>query len=480
LSLDSKGSATSFVVAKAFDNGDDDSGATAQPPVKTPRDSAPEVSPGIHKLTTPLKRDPALLAQARAGERVPNEPVLDSPRPLNRIYVGDVTQGQQEYFNTGNDPDITARELQRLSKSLGFEVQRLPIGNPWIEDSGIVLNNQSALVYEGDAEVAFGAHSIISLPDARNTGSNGLGARYSKQLGDALEERGWRVKRTDVFLEGGNVLMAANAQGRNLAVIGRGSLYANMVMLDKAGKLDITDVARLATSKQWSPAELARGRQFVKTLLEDPAASPAENERTVRETLAKLELTHRHIAKELNLPQDRVVFVTQNGGHVDMEARPGPDGTFFVNDPRQSLKLLNDVLVNNKLPAYERSVVQTLLSLQREQFTPEVLNSLDAQAKELEAAGFKVVRAPLNLGDPTGSVAAITPEKVNFANGVMGENKASGDAYYLTNAAPSAPAVQRAFAAFMKQHGVEQTHFFPSTGKLIDLGGGLDCITHAP
>jgi hypothetical protein len=101
-------------------------------------------------------------------------------------------------------------------------------------------------------------------------GVNAQDALSFSRLGDAVDEGGWAlknnkqnkldIKEVPVFVEGGNTLTTKNKEGEVVSIVGKGSLYANTLILDRQGKLNGDAVEKMIKEKEWSQEEIELSR----------------------------------------------------------------------------------------------------------------------------------------------------------------------------------------------------------------------------
>ncbi len=329
---------------------------------------------------------------------------------------------------------------------------------------------------------------------------NAQDALSFSRLGDAVDEGGWAlknnkqnkldIKEVPVFVEGGNILTTKNKEGGVVSIVGKGSLYANTLILDRQGKLNGDAVEKMIKEKEWSQEEIELSRT---TLLGIDGRSPLYSsinsddlDKKAREFLAKQELTKEVIAKSLNLPLDRVYFVSQAAYHIDMESRPGRNGEIFVRDPSQSVNFLEKLIDDPITPSEDKARLQTMLkNLPQKDNTSYEFNqlqmdqkALDLQAEQLKNSGFTVHRIPdsfeIPILDDRGYL--INEYATRYMNGIMGSSKKTGEAFYLV-ASSGIKTLDKAFAEIMQEHEIK-VHFLNNIEALLKAGGGsLDCIT---
>jgi hypothetical protein len=362
-----------------------------------------------------------------AGVRVVAE---SANRRLTTVRVGDLL------LDSSVGPAV--EELRAAAARRGCEVSTVSGENPdgdlrngWLEDLLVPLSDGSFLV-PGDL------HLDAARAATRDAGFGVLSyGRPTAGVMAMATANGLQVRQSTVFVEGGNLLTARAADGSPLVLVGRSSLHVAGFQRQMQGCL---------------PADAG-----IEQVL--------EHARTV-------------LATELGVTPSQVVDVADGSGHLDMLARPGPDGVVLVDDPRTMLDALATAKQDPGLTEGQRTLLDLISpKLDSEFDRPEWdrRTALLQQVRtELEAAGLGVVPVPGILPGAGGLL------RVNFMNGVIATDTA-GQVYYLTNSTTSsrpgwnAPGLERAFQAALAPLGVQVE--FLTTADLLDDNGGLDCVT---
>jgi hypothetical protein len=303
------------------------------------------------------------------------------------------------------------------------------------------------------------------LPEAA-TGQGRTAEKIGKNRTEAEQaaaeaiKQGIKVQESNVFLEGGNVLATGGK-----VIIGRSSIIVNSELLESRGQLDPQRISQIASSTNWDKDEMDLAIQMAKNTI--PSDTPEkEIENTAKIILAKFELTKEFIAKDLNIDPKDIVTVSQPTFHIDMEMRPLSDNKILLNDPKLMNETIDKALRNTPLEK------KTLLDMKYNEHELSALNYvLDRTQKELEKAGFEVIRAPGNSGQ--GRINK-NSRIANIMNGTIGQTP-SGETLYLTNSS-GIPALDKVHGEWLKQNAnINQVEFLHHS--LLELEGGWDCIT---
>jgi hypothetical protein len=395
-----------------------------------------------------------------------------------------------------------AKELEAIGKRRGFTVNTNSGATPdeWSEDNAILFTNKagrpslltSSMSGYDFAQAKDAVQSLFAKAPGQVSGLPSLGRAFvdgvSQETANSAKKAGWDVRTTPIAIDGGNMLAMADAKGGTTVLIGRNSLLVNWMAQRQAGQFDAAKVDQQVASGRYD-------KGLAKTLFDAASSSgkPVTQKEAVR-MAAEIEITKGRIAQALNVPANKVVFIEQAGFHIDMETRPIGENKVMVSDLRASLKEIDAAIAElqarkagnksikitptpGKPGASQQGVdaeIKTLQQLRAQ--TQQTINNgaqaqLDAKAATLTAAGIQVVRAPINFGN-IGSSAA-QPIDVNFANGVANIDK-QGRPYFITNQSAS-ETLNKRFSAGMQKMGIAVE--WVSTGTLLALQGGIDCIT---
>ena len=296
---------------------------------------------------------------------------------------------------------------------------------------------------------------------------------------------GREAQRTRTYIEGGNLLPGVTSDGRPYAMVGRDSLVISAFHLDQQRAFSNAQVdakvRELRGAGKLTPqlveetaAQLHRVEQW--TSWRAPAQVTAAHRAEAPRFLAKLELTKEIAARDLGLPADRLISLTQPEFHIDMHMRPLAPGEVIVHHPGKSIEVIDQALADPRTPAWERSELQ---SMRRNAVLEqrEMGHVYDQIFAELAEAGLIAIEAP--------GVFMSHNRDANFMNGIPGTTE-RGQTYYLTNSS-SLTSLERAFQRFVQDLGVERVEFLGSayggprslsvSEYSLSMAGGLDCRT---
>ncbi len=326
------------------------------------------------------------------------------------------------------------QELEKIGAEVGFDVKKAPHRSIWMEDPSI--RRHDGKVYLPDQSISTDYKSLQQhIAESRKNISSTHQGQVAKQRieGEYINtiDDGDQVFGKS-YLEGGNVLNTLMADGTPAAVIGAESISYTM----NAMKLENTP----------------------------------KNE----------EIAKKQIAEDLGLSPEKVSYIPQLDFHIDMFYRPLQDGKMAVPDYDAARGAVADILKNSKLAKDKRNEYKNLLNGIEEmsKLSKPITEKAEAALKE---SGYDIVKIPCftvlpNAGGK-GSDELENPigvPLVNFMNGVCGTAK-NGSSYYITNKS-NLPELNSHIEKCFKKAGVNKV-FFVSTGELLKLHGGLDCIT---
>lgn len=304
---------------------------------------------------------------------------------------------------------------------------------------------------------------------------------------DAADGVGRRVERTATYIEGGNLLPGTTPDGGTYALVGRDTVIISAFHLEEIGAFAPDEVRRkrIAMERDGTLTEdlvVETGAKL--QAAEDAAAgwwgAPEVDFDQAADFAAKIELTKEQLAKDIDLPADRLVVVTQPEFHIDMHMRPLAPGEVLVQHPAACIELIDEALRDPDLRRWEEVELQDMR--RNAQRDLELMGPVyDRIIGELEAAGLIAVEAP--------GVFHSYNRQANFMNAIPGTT-ADGEQYFLTNASSIRP-LERAFARFVEGLGVDRVEFLGADGGgrdslsasevSLEYSGGLDCreVNHA-
>ncbi len=426
--------------------------------------------------------------------------------PVQGVYVASMARlGAELGFHlvASAPPSVPMANIARyLTNATGLPVERLDqvvdivredeFSSVWGEDRHILTNATATrpvkvLVPPRVSDDTFTKAIAFTSDEGYHPYRDGFQGAVSDRREDVdaratARQLGREVINTRSYIEGGNLLGGTTSDGEAFALIGRDSLVLSAFHLDAQGAFSSRAVDAKVREMERSGRLTQRDVEVTaqKLALADRATSwwaptsvNASHYREAAPFLAKLELTKDIIANDIDLPVDRVAFVTQPEFHIDMHMRPLAPGEILVQHPAACMQLIEEALADPRLQSWEsnelRAMYQTAAEEQR------VMGHVyDQIIREVEDAGLLAIPAP---GVFSGYRLA------NFMNAVPGTTQ-NDQTYFLTNASSIKP-LERAFERFVKALGVDRVEFLGGEGggprsysaseESLELAGGLDC-----
>lgn len=426
--------------------------------------------------------------------------------PIQGVYVASMARlGAELGFHlvASAPPSVPMASIASyLTRATGLPVERLDqvvdivregeYASVWGEDRHILTNSTATnpvkvLVPPRISESTFARAMAFTSDEGYHRYRDGFQGAVSDRREDVdamttARQLGREVVRTRSYLEGGNLLAGTTSDSRSFALIGRDSLVVSAFHLDAQGAFSSRAVSAKLSEMERSGRITQRDIDATaeKLALAERATSwwapTSVNSSHYREAgpfLAKLELTKEIIANDVDLPLDRVVFVTQPEFHIDMHLRPLAPGEILVQHPTVCVQLIDEALRDPRLQSWEAQELYAMRdnAVQEARVLGHVYDQI---VQEIEDAGL--------LAIPTPGVF-MGYRHANFMNAVPGTTP-NDQTYFLTNASSIKP-LERAFERFVKSLGVDRVEFLGGEGggprtlsaseESLDLAGGLDC-----
>ncbi|MBS3904873.1 MAG: ankyrin repeat domain-containing protein [Simkania sp.] len=181
-----------------------------------------------------------------------------------------------------------------------------------------------------------------------------------------------------------------------------------------------------------------------------PSDDQIENGRQVAAKYAMQKMAVKEqIAAKFSVPIEHIHFLPQVGYHLDTFMRPGPKGSFFVQDYELTNATIEEILANKealKLSTKETQICANYLKVSRD-FHRKLNFLLSEVEAVLKEAGFAVLKAPGVFYDVSPREQKVDrpmrlendhllpTHNVNFLNSVTGYSQTTGRFYYITSGA---------------------------------------------
>lgn len=298
-------------------------------------------------------------------------------------------------------------ELEQIGKKVGFKVVDSKLNSNkngmWIEDYSIRRADGKIYIMPKMAQnnsIAFKQNPIFN---------SALSEEYSYLYDDE------KIVFGKSYLEGGNVLNTICKDGSPGAIIGLESLNYTIDAMGLKGNPEDFKIA----SKQ--------------------------------------------IAKDLNIKEANITFITQPDFHIDMFYRPLQDGTIAVPDYQKAIEILETCDISSMDNRTKKELIEDLKTMAKK-------SSLSNNNKILENKGYKIKK--IACFNPSHNVTSNST--VNFQNAICGTAK-DGSTFIITNKSKY-PEINKIIETEFKNVGIDSVYFV-STDKYLIFNGGIDCLT---
>jgi hypothetical protein len=387
----------------------------------------------------------------------------------------------ESYLKTGVRIDHFTKNLAVIAAKEGFKltfskyqfcVRDLLIRLP---DGSIVApstSDNAAIACERTRSKAFVEKSSAAFRTGHTFFHGQMGAGLEDRVKGVteIEDRFGHNNALHFYMEGGNHYFVTNATGNPRLLMGEDhfAIAVNQMRLDKIFDDPLMGVAKLAeeiekglteekiraalpemyaqgllkstsgaekglvTSQEMSQVatiEAAMERGFYRPL-RLTQEQVLNCKKMVARYLAQKEITKELMGRYFGIPKRDVHFIPQAGYHLDTFMRPGPKGSYFVQDYGFCVELLETI----KKQATELQLTQTDMEiLERYLATARQLHQdlgplLTAVSGELKKAGFLVIPTPGLFYD---SASAAQTCNVDFLNAVTGWSAKTKTFYYI-------------------------------------------------
>ena len=317
---------------------------------------------------------------------------------------------------------------------------------------------------------------IIVLPKSENTQADILLHNEMQALGNKL---GFTVAHTNTLPAAFNWLEDYGIRRAD------GKLYI-LPPLNKCRDIPYnqnTEVNSKISSRIASyanPTTIVKGKSYLEggdvlnTLNKNGEAAAVIGSATINYSLRSMGLTDtpqnreivkKQVAEDLGLKLNNVTYIPQFDFHIDMFYRPLKNGEIAIPDYLEAIKILK----NTKIANLDIKNKQALINNLTKAYKTYSLCIKKAEEK-LTKDGYKLKRIPcFSLPTDMGIKSGI-----NYANGICGKDK-NGKYYIITNKSKYKE-LEEQVVKYFKAAGLDDVYFV-STQEMLDIDGGLDCIT---
>lgn len=497
--------------------------SVSKSPALKPRQPAHNVAGDWGKLPVELTVPTVQRVKTAPDTTNPTAAFSDAPeRRIGTIVIGNHNVTGEQSASGVAPSQSYHEELLALKDHHGFQVAtgwNTESGGQWLRDGQIARNDGGFLAprnfeamgatpagnlarrklkdtFEENTRKRLPPDSYVNAkghPDGGQVPMKVWGQRASQSVHTL---KTGRVTQGSSLVEGGNLVVATNLKGETRHLVGEASVIQTALIMEKDGRITPELVKERAAALSGTPAFKdsklkAVGETLRKTGALPPGASKPEALQGAREHLATMDLARDAVAKDLGIHPSDVVVLEQPAFHLDMALAAGPGGHILLQDHGKTTLLAKEMAKRNHLTDADK---QQLAAYQENAklLHGQLAESTTRTAKQLEAAGYGVVRIPGSLVEKT----SVTPyldgsqvtrhaegsRPINYFNNISGTAK-DGKMYYMTNGATGT--LGALFNGYMDKTlrtlGFDDVHFLGVEGgrahASLAEGGGIRCLT---
>lgn len=183
------------------------------------------------------------------------------------------------------------------------------------------------------------------------------------------------------------------------------------------------------------------------------------------------------IATELKILKENIFLIPAKAGleHLDLYIKAMPNGVILLDDPAAKTSLIKNLYEETKNPEYLK--ILAFEESKNYQARKNVYNTKIELVYNLLTPKFRVIKVPGRFFQMEEANYGITylEEKINFFNGVYGENQ---NKFFITNKAQKTPELEHFWKRFLADQfniNEQNIHFIGD----YSSGAGLDCMGSA-
>lgn len=157
----------------------------------------------------------------------------------------------------------------------------------------------------------------------------------------------------------------------------------------------------------------------------------------VAKYLAQKEITEEIIRLSFSIPENSVYFIPQAGYHLDTFMRPGPKGSFFVQNYVFCIAILESMqtlAADLELSDLDKDILERYLKTAN-QLHRDIGPVLEQAGIQLKRAGFQVIPTPGVFFDISPRHPEEPTYNVNFLNAISGWSAKANAFYYIATGA---------------------------------------------
>lgn len=157
----------------------------------------------------------------------------------------------------------------------------------------------------------------------------------------------------------------------------------------------------------------------------------------VAKYLAQREITKEIMRLSFSMPENSVYFIPQAGYHLDTFMRPGPKGSFFVQNYGFCIAILESMqtlAADLELSDLDKDILERYLTTAN-QLHRDIGPVLEQVGSKLKSAGFQVIPTPGVFFDISPRYPGEPTYNVNFLNAISGWSARVNAFYYIATGA---------------------------------------------
>ena len=243
------------------------------------------------------------------------------------------------------------------------------------------------------------------------------------------------------YLEGGNIIVSSNREGKIKVLIGADTTNFTHLILRQIKFFSSSNESSSSSTQtianrveQLAPSlsereTFAIGREMLamKLISESELEEKERLAKIVKEYVGQKEFVKQVLwPEEFGVAPEDIVEVPQAAYHLDVFIKTAPKGGLFVQDFGKTLDLLNEIQKANILTQKERPILKSYIeeATQLQKELQPIHNRVNAC---LEKAGFTVIGAPGTFhGESKGERVDL-----NFLNAISGWSEKKQSYYYI-------------------------------------------------
>lgn len=295
-----------------------------------------------------------------------------------------------------------------------------------------------------------------------------------------------KVKRSQFYFEGGNLLKAKNKEGKEYVICGAMNLLTSFFISRKRktfeqktlrakleGKIAALEIQGIYTDNLIKKTAETLFKTFPNLCVDN--LSITNKISLAKQAIAEIEVIKDTLNEELG---SSIIFLTsgygfdqkQLGLHLDMTMLPAPNGVIFLEDHEKSIQVLNILLSSDRLTVPQtirlREFLKNALLLHKRDRA-----HLKEITEELKSYNFEVISTP--------SRYVSSDNSINYMNGIPGHG-ATGN-FVITSGFKGIPGesyLRDAMTLTLQAGGIDSVYFTGKSSTLYLDSAPIDTLSH--